>query len=94
MRNLRLALSLTACALFSTACGSSPPPQVVTQIQTIKLRPPVELLDCLSEPDQPPPQFLAAGKWDRAIALYIIMWAQAHADCKAKLEALKDWNAQ
>ena len=65
----------------------------MTQVQTIKLRPPVELLSCLDEPDQPPPQYLTPGRWDRAIGLYIIMWAQAHADCKAKIEALKDWSA-
>ena len=92
MRNLQLALFLSLCALSLTACAAPRQPEVVTQIKVEKVKPPIELLTCLDEPVSPPPEYLTVGRWDRAVAVYILMWAQAHADCKARIEALKAWN--
>lgn len=81
MPNLKMmALSLACCAAFLTACQSS----TVTKLAQIPPSPaPVALTTCQDGPERPP---LEATQ--KAVALILVDFQEALADCKRKLAAL------
>ena len=84
---------LLSCSLLLTACGSRLPPETVVQAQTIKLRPPVELLrPCPPDPEPPPADVLAKDDGD-AYAEWQLAMLDVSLCREARLEGIRNWSA-
>lgn len=95
-RRLRFqtAAYLLSSLLLLTACGSQRPPEVVTQIQTVRLRPPAELLrPCPPDPEPPPADVMAKDDGD-AYAEWQLGLLDVSLCREARLEGIRLWAAQ
>lgn len=80
---LRMALLLTFCAAFLTACETEP--RLITKVETIRPQIPPQLTDCSEAPRVP-----GETATQRDVAGYILDLVEAHADCRDTVRALND----